>query len=303
MRVQKILVRPSTRLRQEGTSEFEKDFFKLMNNAVYGKTIENVLKRQDIKFCCERKKALRYIKKINFKRETIFTKNLVALHMNRLNVIYNKPIYAGFCVLEMSKWRMFKFVYEYLKPKWGDKVRIVQTDTDGLLLYILTEDFYEDIKNDIDEWFDTSNFEDGNRFKIDAKNKMKLGCFKIETGENIVTMFIGLRAKMYCYTIEHQDSEASDKGARTELKKREKGVPGHITNRHQLKIWKKVLDNETQTGAMSAQTSATYNIIKSEKLNVYTIEQTKVALSNFDDKRYILDDGYTTLAHGHYSIT
>jgi hypothetical protein len=99
---------------------------------------------------------------------------------------------------------------------------------------------------------------------------MKLGCFKIETGENIVTTFIGLRAKMYCYAIEHQD--------RTELKKREKGVPGHITNSHQLLIWKKVLDNETQT-------YATYNMIKSEKLNVYTIEQTNVALSNFDDKR------------------
>ena len=277
----------NTKLRQEGTSEFEKDFFKLMNNAVYGKTIENVLKRQDIKFCSERKKALKYIKKINFNRETIFTKNLVALHMNRMQVKYNKPIYAGFCVLEMSKWRMFKFVYEYLKPKWGDKIEIIQTDTDGLMLYIRTKDFYEDIKNDIDKWFDTSNFSKDNKFGIEPKNKMKLGCFKIETGENIVTIFIGLRAKMYCYTIEHQD--------RTELKKREKGVPCHITNRHQLLIWKKVLDNETQT-------SATYNMIKSEKLNVYTIEQTKVALSNFDDKRYILNDGYTTLAHGHYKI-
>jgi hypothetical protein len=246
------------------------------------------------------------VKKINFKRETIFTKNLVALHMNRLQVKYNKPIYAGFCVLEMSKWRMFKFVYEYLKPKWGspsglersergDKVEVVQTDTDGLMLHIKTEDFYEDIKNDIDKWFDTSNFSEDNRFDIRPKNKMKLGCFKIETGENIVTIFIGLIAKMYCYTIEHQDSEASDKGARTELKKREKGVPGHIANSHQLLIWKKVLDNETQK-------YATYNMIKSEKLNVYTIEQKKVALSNFDDKRYILDDGYTTLAHGHYRI-
>jgi hypothetical protein len=288
----------NTKLRQDGTSDFEKDFFKLMNNSVYGKTIENVLKRQDIKFCCERKKALRYVKKINFKRETIFTKNLVALHMNRLQVTYNKPIYAGFCILEMSKWRMSKFVYEYLKPKWGspsgiersergDKVEVVQTDTDGLMLHIKTEDFYEDIKNDIDKWFDTSNFSEDNRFGIKPKNKMKLGCFKIETGENIVTIFIGLRAKMYCYTIEHQD--------KTELKKREKGVPGHITNSHQLLIWKKVLDNETQT-------SATYNMIKSEKLNVYTIEQTKVALSNFDDKRYILNDGYTTLAHGNYRI-
>jgi hypothetical protein len=120
---------------------------------------------------------------------------------------------------------MFKFVYEYLKPKWGDKVEVVQTDTDGLMLYIRTKDFYEDVKNDIDKWFDTSNFSEDNRFGIKPKNKMKLGCFKVETGENIVTAFIGLRAKMYCYTIEHRDSEASDKGARKELKKREKGVP------------------------------------------------------------------------------
>jgi hypothetical protein len=207
--------------------------------------------------------------------------------MNRMQVKYNKPIYAGFCVLEMSKWRMYKFVYEYLKPKWGDKIEVIQTDTDGLMLHIKTVDFYEDIKDDIDEWFDTSNFSKENKFRIEPKNKMKLGCFKIETGENIVTVFIGLRAKMYCYTIEHQD--------RTELKKREKGVPGHITNKHQLLIWKKVLDNETQT-------YATFNMIKSEKLNVYTIEQKKVALSNFDDKRFILDDGHITLAHGHYRI-
>jgi hypothetical protein len=73
-----------------------------MNNSVYGKTIENVLKRQDVKFCCERKKLLRYVKKINFNRETIFTKNLVALHMNRMQVKFNKPIYTGFSVLEIQ---------------------------------------------------------------------------------------------------------------------------------------------------------------------------------------------------------
>jgi hypothetical protein len=156
---------------------------------------------------------------------------------------------------------------------------------------MLEQKTYEDIKPDIETWFDTSNFSESNKFGIKSKNKMKLSCFKIETGENIVTMFIGLRAKMYCYTIEHQGRNL----AKTEFKKREKGVPGHVTNKHQLMIWKKVLDNETQT-------YATYNMIKSEKLNVYTIEQTKVALSNFDDKRYILDDGYTTLAHGHYRI-
>jgi hypothetical protein len=84
--------------------------------------------------------------------------------MNRMQVKYNKPIYPVFCVLEMSKRRMFKFVYEYLKPKWGDKVEIIQTGTDGLMLYVKTEDFYEDIKPDIETWFDTSNFSNGNKF-------------------------------------------------------------------------------------------------------------------------------------------
>jgi hypothetical protein len=129
----------NTKLRQEGTSEFEKDFFKLRNNAVYGKTIENVLKRQDIKFCSEKKKALKYNQKINFNRETIFTKNLVTLHMNRMQVKYK-----GFYVLEMSKWRMNQFVYNYLKPKWGKNVEICQIDTDGMLIHVKTNDFYED---------------------------------------------------------------------------------------------------------------------------------------------------------------
>jgi hypothetical protein len=257
-----------------------------MNNAIYGKTIENVLKRQDINFCTERKKALKHIKKTNFKRETIFTKNLVALHMNKLQIKYNKPIYVGFCVLDMSKWIMYDFVYNYLKPKWGDKVEVIQTDTDGLMLMIKTEDFYEDIKTDIDKWFDTSNFSINNKFGIKQMNKMKLGCFKIETADNIVPEIVGLRSKMYSYLII---------GNEIEVKKKEKGIPSHISNKHQFNLWKEVLNNETES-------YANFNMIKSKKLNVYTINQTKVALSNFDDKRYILEDGYSTLAHGHYKI-
>jgi hypothetical protein len=283
----KPYIEKNTKLRQESISELEKDFFKLMNNAIYGKTIENVLKRQDINFCTDKKKALKYIKKTNFKRETIFTKNLVAIHLNKLQIKYNKPIYAGFCVLEMSKWVMYDFVYNYLKPKWGKNVEIIQTDTDGLMLMIKTEDFYEDIKEDIEKWFDTSNFPENNIFVIKPMNKMKLGCFKIETGVNIVLEFIGLRSKMLNYLIETKDGLKN--------KKSEKGVPFHISQKHDFELWKQVLNNETES-------FANFNMIKSDKLNVYTINQTKVALSNFDDKRFILNDGYSTLAYGHYLI-
>jgi len=272
-----------------------------MNNAIYGKTIENVLKRQNINFCTDKKKALRYIKKTNFKRETIFTNHLVAVHLNKLQIKYNKPIYAGFCVLEMSKWVMYDFVYNYLKPKWGDKVEIIQTDTDGLMLMVKTEDFYEDIKEDIHERFDTSNFKKKNIFGITPKNKMKLGCFKIETGEYIVPEIVELRSKMYSYPICKAYKKDRIKlvklmSVQPKLKKSEKGVPYHISKKHDFELWKQILNNETES-------FANFNMIKSDKLDIYTINQTKIALSNFDDKRYILDDGYSTLAHGHYLIS
>jgi hypothetical protein len=115
---------------------------------------------------------------------------------------------------------------------------------------------------------------------------MKLGCFKIETGVNIVPEIVGLRAKMYSYPIETKKDK--------KLKKSEKGVPFHISKKHHFELWKQVLKNEIES-------FANFNMIKSEKLNVYTINQTKIALSNFD-KRYILDDDYSTFAHGHYKI-
>jgi hypothetical protein len=212
----------------------------------------------------------------------------------------------------MSKWVMYDFVYNYLKPKWGfplgfeqsekgdkvsetyeteSRIEIIQTDTDGLMLMVKTEDFYEDIKKDIGERFDTSNFKKKNIFGITPKNKMKLGCFKIETGEYIVLEIVGLRSKMYSYPICKAYKEN-----RIKLKKSEKGVPYHISKKHDFELWKQILNNEKDS-------IESFNMIKSDKLDIYTINQTKIALSNFDDKRYILDDGYSTLAHGHYLIS
>lgn len=102
-------------------------------------------------------------------------------------------------------------MYEYLNLKWGYKYEAIATDTDVIMLHILKEDIYWDIKDDIYECFDTSNFIDGNRFLINAKNNMDLYCFKIETGENIVTAFVGLRAKMYWYTIKHENNHWTEK--------------------------------------------------------------------------------------------
>lgn len=294
----KSYIDKNTELRTKAESDFEKDFFKLMNNSVYGKTIENVLKRQKIEFCTDRKKALKHISKINFKKETIFSKNLVAIHMNKEKIKFNKPIYVGFCVLEMSKWIMYKFAYEYVKPKWSGAVEICGGDTDSLFLYIKTEDVYQDIKPDVEQWFDTSNFSNNNKFGLPKMNAKVLGKFKIETedkkgnknADNIPTKFIGLRAKMYDIEMEVVKNNLMH----YEYKHAQKGVPNH-KKRSDIELFVDILINEKQN-------FVEFNRIGSKKLDVYTIKQKKVALSNFDDKRYILDDGISTLAHGHYRI-
>jgi len=275
----------NTSLRKKAKNTFEQNFFKLMNNSVYGKTIENITKRQDIKFLVERKKALKYISKINFKKETIFSKHLVAVHMNKEKIIFNKPIYAGFCVLQLSKHIMYEFVYDYIKPKWNNSVEICGGDTDSLFLHIKTQDFYEDIKPDINRWFDTSNFEENNKFNIRKVNEKVLGKFKIDlkSGDNIVEEFVGLRAKTYNMKIEGEENKIA-----------QKGVPRHkIIN--DIDTYKEILFNETKN-------YVDFNRIGSKKLNIYTLQEKKVALSNFDDKRYILDDGISTLAYGHFRI-
>jgi hypothetical protein len=193
----------------------------------------------------------------------------------------------------MSKWVMFDHVYEYLKPKWGENVEISGGDTDSSFLIIKTEDFYEDIKPDIKEWWDTSNFSENNKFGLPRMNAKKLGKFKIETenkggnADNIVIKQVGIRAKMYGRELE------LDQGG-YEYKIVEKGVPQRKKHEN-TQFFEDILFNETQN-------FVEFNRIGSRKLDVYTIHQKKVALSNFDDKRYILDDGITTLAHGHYRI-
>jgi len=279
----KIYIDKNTNLRINSRSEFEKNFFKLMNNSIYGKTIENVMKRQNIKFITEKKKALKYISKINFKRETIFTKNLVAIHMNKERILFNKPIYLGFTILQMSKFIMYEFAYEYIKPKWNDKVIICGGDTDSLFLEIKTEDFYKDICLDIEKWFDTSNFEENNNYHIKRVNGKVLGKFKIESGDNIPIEFVGLRSKTYNIKLENELNKVA-----------QKGTPKHKINKD-IDLYKEVLFKEKQS-------YIEYNRIGSKKLNIYTLHEKKVALTNFDDKRYILNDGITTLAYGHFGI-
>lgn len=144
-------------MRNQASNEFEKIFYKLMNNSVFGKTMENVDRRTDIRLVThwenkgKRLGAEALFTKPQFKDLAIFTDNMVAIHMEKLKVIYDKPIYIGFCVLDLAKHVMYDFYYNFIKKIYGENVRLAYTDTDSLIPETFTEDFYEDIKNNLDK--------------------------------------------------------------------------------------------------------------------------------------------------------
>ena len=190
----------NTKLRTKGNSDFEKDFFKLMNNSVFGKTMENIRNRVNIELVNDREKAKKLTAKPNFKHLNIFCEELIAVHMKKTSLIFNKPVYLGMCSLDLSKTIMYEFHYNYIKKKYGDKAKLLFTDTDSLMYEIKTEDFYKDISGDVKDRFDTSDYPPNHPSGIPTGcNKKVLGVFKDEVGGIIIEEFVGLRAKLYSY--------------------------------------------------------------------------------------------------------
>lgn len=147
----------NTELRTRATNEFEKNFFKLMVNTIFGKTMENVRGRVDIRLKSKwegRYGARKLIVQPNFKRWTIFNKDFVAIHMNHTSILMNKPISIGMAILDISKELMYDYFYNFLKPKYKKNVEMMYTDTDSFILNIKTDCFYTDMLTDIDERYD-----------------------------------------------------------------------------------------------------------------------------------------------------
>ena len=136
----------NTRLRTAAKNEFEKDFFKLMNNSVFGKTMENIRNHMDIKLVTSNKKYLKYVMKPNFKDGHPFSKHLFAVEMGKREITMNKPVYLGQAILDLSKTLMHEFHCDYMRPRYGSKVKLCYMDTDSFVYEIETEDFYRDIE-------------------------------------------------------------------------------------------------------------------------------------------------------------
>lgn len=132
----------NTELRTKAQNEFEKDFFKLMNNSVLGKTMENIRNREDVRLVTNEFQAAKLINQPNYKNRTIFLENLAAIHMRKTELVFNKPTYIGMAVLDLSKSLMYNFHYNYIKPTFGGRAELLFTDTDSLMYEIKTDDFY-----------------------------------------------------------------------------------------------------------------------------------------------------------------
>ena len=283
----KPYINKNTNLRTQAKNNFEKDFFKLMNNSVFGKTMENIRNRVNVKLVNSREKLKKFVAKPNFKGPPkIFSENLVSVHMKKTSLTMNKPVYLGMCILDLSKIIMFDFHYNYIKPKYGNNAKLLFTDTDSLFYEIQTEDFYKDIAGDVKDRFDTSDYPENHPSGIPTGiNKKVLGMMKDEAAGKNIKEYVGLRSKLYSFIMEEGGESKKCKGVKRQV------VENSITH------------EDYKTCLLTGKEKlARQNIIRSYQHEVYTEEVNKVALSAADDKRYILKDGIHTLAWGHYKI-
>ena len=277
----------NTEKRKNAKNAFEKDFFKLMNNSVFGKTMENIRKRSNIYLETDPDHFLRQTAKPTFVSCKIFHENLVAIHMKKSFLKLDKPSYVGMCILDLSKVLMYDFHYNFIKAKYGERAKLLFTDTDSLCYHILTDDVYEDLYNHKD-MFDNSDYSKSSKFYFD-ENKKVIGKFKDEAAGNHITSFAGLKSKMYSYLVELPDGEIKNN-------KTAKGISKNVTKRD--------LEHEDYLSCLLNSTIRKHKIktIRSDHHVVSSYEINKISLSCFDDKRYILDDGISSYAYGHYKI-
>ena len=204
----------NTKLRTDAKKIFEKDSFKQMNNAAFGKTMENVRKHRDIKFVTTDKRRNQLASEPNCHTTKYFSENLMAIEMKKAKVKMNKPVYLGMSMLDISKTLMYKFWHDHIKPKYQDKAKLCYMDTDSFIIHIKTKDFYKDIANDVEKWFEISNYDENDKRSLLIGKKKVIGLFKDELGGTIMVEFVGLGVKTYAYLIVDDSKHKKAKGAK-----------------------------------------------------------------------------------------
>jgi hypothetical protein len=284
----------NTKKRAKATNDFEKDLYKLMNNSVFGKTMENVRKRINYELVNDIKRYRKLVNDPTFERGEIINGStedeqymgLVGVSRKRRSILLDKPIIIGFSILDLSKTLMYDYHYNTIKTQYGSKAKLLFTDTDSLCYEIETDDIYKDMMTQKD-MYDFSDYPQDHSL-YDVKNKKVIGKFKDEAQGNIINEFIGLRSKMYCWNI-HEDYHKKAKGIKKETVKTEITMDNYRAA---------VLGTKKE----EIQQHSSFNSLRSFNHDIYSISINKIGLCAYDDKRYILDDRINTLAHGHHLI-
>ena len=278
----------NTNFRKVAKNDFEKDYFKLMNNAVFGKTMENVRDRIEIKTAFDETYYRKYVSKPNFHSSKILVDDKMTLmKLSKKTVQLNKPIYAGFSILELSKHHMYDFHYNVMKPRYNENIELMMTDTDSLVYKINTEDFYKDMY-EMKQYFDMSEYSKQNPI-YDETNKKVIGKFKDETGDKVIKTFVGVRSKVYAIETETPIT------LKLEESKKLKGIPKMI-------VKKQMTLNDYRECVLENKVKIVDGIVgfRTKDLMNYTTIQSKVGLRNQDTKR--VWDGINSKAYGHYKI-
>ena len=272
----------NTEMKKNAKNSFEKDYFKLMDNSVFGKTMENIRKRSNIYLETDKDHFLRQTAKPTFISCKIFNENLVAVNMKKERMMLNKPSYVGMCILDMSKTLMYDFHYNYIKRKYGDRVKLLCTDTYSFYYHIKTDDVYEDFYSDRD-LFHNSDYDKSCKFFFD-NNKKVIGKFKDDAAGKPIIEFVGLKSKMYSYKTETKNNKTA-KGIKKNV------IKSDLDHSHYLET---LFDSKIMHHNMKT--------IRSEYHQRSSYHLNKISLSCYDDKRYILDDRKSSYAYGHNLI-
>ncbi|KYN08231.1 hypothetical protein ALC62_00782 [Cyphomyrmex costatus] len=261
----------NTQFRTRARNDFKKNLYKLMINAVFCKTMENVRDRVDVKLVTAwegRYGAEALIAKPNFHSRSVFAENLIAVELWKIEVKFDKPIYVGMCILDISKTCLYEFHHEYMTPLFRDRCEIVYTDTDSLNYHVECDDVYETMKRDIDR-FDTSDYPANNAYGMPLANKKVPGLMKDENNGAIMTEFVGLRAKMYALRVDGKRDTKKANGVKSSV----------VARTISFEDYTRCLKEDIEMTRRQA-------CIRSKLHRVYTVSEKKIALSPYDDKRY-----------------
>ena len=256
--------------RAKTTNKFDSDFYKLAVNSLFGKTIENPEKRTKVKLCCSQRELEKNVGHFSFKCSKIINKNLVGVEMKNSFVKMNKPFYVGNAVLELSKFHIYNFHYNVMKPVFDDRIQLLYMDTDSLLYEIHSTDPYAEMAQAGQiGWFDFSNFPTEHPCHDDS-NKHIPGLFKDECNAHPIREFVGLCSKMYSISIE---------GSKKEVKVAKGVKKSVIENNFKFSNYLECLLCEQSY-------EHDFKCICSSRHSVHTLVMKKKTLSSFDDRDF-----------------